>query len=116
MLVSIASSVCKGLLSLRVLDRTNRTYVEDVEDPDKILFPTHNLLLVPLRKHESDYCAPFTLLDDLPLDSRHGSAIQPLVSGSLTMFMIDMAHAFSSSIASRIDRLSPSNRLPFNLR
>jgi hypothetical protein len=103
-------------LSSGMSDRTNRTHVEDVEDPHKVLLPSRDLLLVALREDESHHCISFPLLDDLPLHPRHGSAIQPLVSGSLAVRMTGMAHPFRSPIASRMDWLSPSNRLPFNLR
>ena len=49
-------------------NRFNRTYVEDMENPDKILLPRGNLALIALGENESMYRIPFTLLDDLPLD------------------------------------------------
>jgi hypothetical protein len=76
MLVSIASSVYKGgLLSPGMPNRTNRTHVEDMKDPDKVLFPCRNLFLIALREDESGHRISFTLLDDLPLDPCQGSAI-----------------------------------------
>jgi hypothetical protein len=55
--------------------KTNRTHVEDVENPDEVLFPSRDLLLIALREDESGHRIPFTLLDDLPLDPGQGSAI-----------------------------------------
>jgi hypothetical protein len=46
-----------------------------VENPDEVLFPCRNLLLIALREDESGHRIPFTLLDDLLLDPRQGSAI-----------------------------------------
>jgi hypothetical protein len=63
--------------------KTERTYIEDVKDPDKILLPSRNLVFIALREDEPDYCTPFTMLRDLPLDPRQGSAIQTLVNGLL---------------------------------
>ena len=54
--------------SLRIPNETDRTHVEDVKDPHKILLPSSNLVLVTFGEHESVDRIPFTLLDDLPLD------------------------------------------------
>ena len=54
-------------------------HVEDVKDPDKVLLPSDNLVLISLREDESGDCVPFALLDDLPLDLRHSSVIKPPV-------------------------------------
>jgi hypothetical protein len=51
-----------------MLYRANRTHVEDVKDPDKVLLPSRDLLLVAFREDESRHCIPFTPLDDLLLD------------------------------------------------
>jgi hypothetical protein len=52
-----------------------------VKDPDKVLLPGNNLVLIAFREDEPGECISFTLFRDLPLDSRQGSAIQTLVSG-----------------------------------
>ena len=67
-------------LSSRILQRTDCTHVEDVKDSDKILLPSRNLLLITLREYESEHRTPFTLLDDLPLDTRQCSAIETSAS------------------------------------
>jgi hypothetical protein len=54
-----------------------------VKDPDKVLLPSSNLVLIALCQDEPEYCTPFTPLRDLPLDPCQGPAIQTLVSGSL---------------------------------
>ena len=60
---------------------TNQTHVEDVKDPDKVLPPSRNLVLIGFREEETgDYCS-FPLLDHLPLDLCHGSTIEASVSG-----------------------------------
>ena len=56
-----------------------------MEDPDEVLFPSRDLVLVALSKDESQHCIPFTALDDLLLYLRHGSAIKTLASGLLTV-------------------------------
>ena len=58
----------KALLSFRVANVSGGTYVEDMKDPYKILFPRRNLALIALREDESMYRIPFTLLDDLLLN------------------------------------------------
>ena len=67
------------LLSLWMANRLNRTYVEDVKDPDKILLPGSNLTLIALGEDESMYRIPFALIDDLPLDIGQGSMIENVV-------------------------------------
>ena len=104
------------LLSLGVLNRIDCTHVKDVKDPDKILLPSRNLLLIALREDESGYYIPLALLDDLLLDPGQSSAIEMPVSGSLAVRIASVAHAVRSPIASRIDWLSLSDRFPFNLR
>ena len=52
-----------------------------MEDPDEVLFPSRDLVLVALREDKSQYRIPFTALGDLPLDLRYGSAIETSVSG-----------------------------------
>ena len=66
---------------MQMPNRTNRTHVEDMKDPDEVLLPSRNLLLVALREDESHRCIPFTLLRDFLLDPCHGSAIKKSVSG-----------------------------------
>jgi hypothetical protein len=99
-----------------MLNRTNRTHVEDVKDPDKVLLPSSNLLLITLRENKPDDSIPFTLLDDVPLDPRQGSASEISVSGSLPERMTGPAYTVKSPIALKTDWLSPSSRLPFNFR
>jgi hypothetical protein len=54
-----------------------------VKNPDKVLLPSGNLVLIALCEDEPEYCTPFTPLRDLPLDPRQGSTVQTLVSGEL---------------------------------
>jgi hypothetical protein len=57
-----------------------------VEDPDEVLLPSRDLVLVALREDESEHCIPFTLFGDLPLDPRQGSAIEIPVNRSLRVY------------------------------
>jgi hypothetical protein len=52
-----------------------------MKDPDKVLLPTHNLVLLGLRADKSGDRIPFALFDDLPLNTGQGSAIDTSVSG-----------------------------------
>jgi hypothetical protein len=79
--------------------RTDRTYVEDVKDPDKVLLPSCDLVLIAFGKDESIDRAPFTLLDHLPLHLGQCSAIKLSVSGLLWVRMNCLAYAVSSPIA-----------------
>jgi hypothetical protein len=63
------------LLSLGIPNITDRTHIEDVKDPDKFLIPSNNLVLIALREEESEECASFAVLIDLPLHLGHGSTI-----------------------------------------
>ena len=74
--IGIDCQLClkRALLGMWIPNRFNRTYVEDVKDPDKILLPRSNLTLIALGEDESVYHTPFTMLDDLPLDLGQGSA------------------------------------------
>jgi hypothetical protein len=46
-----------------------------VKDPDKVLIPSSNLILIALREEEPEDYIPFALLTDIPLHLGHGSAI-----------------------------------------
>jgi hypothetical protein len=103
------------MLSSRAPSGIDRTYIEDLKDPHKVLLPTRNLVFVVLGEDESEDCTPFTPLDDLPLHLHQSSAIETSVSGSLGVRITGLAHAFRFPIASRTDLLISSDRLPFNL-
>ena len=49
-----------------------------MEDPYEILLPRGDLSLITLGENESMHRAPFSLLDDLPLDIGQSSAIENL--------------------------------------
>src|SRR5258708_38005023 len=53
----------RGQLSSRMPNGSNRTYVKDVKDPEKVLLPSRDLVLVALRDDEPDHCIPLPLLD-----------------------------------------------------
>lgn len=49
-----------------------------MENPDQILLPSGDFVLIGLHVEESRGNIPFTLLDDLLLNPGHGSAIRTL--------------------------------------
>ena len=51
-----------------------------MEDPDKVVPPSRNPVLIALRVDESGDRAPFTMLDNLALDPGYGSTIEAPVS------------------------------------
>jgi hypothetical protein len=59
-----------------MLNRSDWTHVEDVKNPEEVLLPSRNLLLVAFCEDEPGHRISFTLLDDLPLDPRQGSTIE----------------------------------------
>ena len=93
------------MLSLRMPNRAGRTHVEDVKDPEKILPPNSNLVLIALGEDESVDRTPFTLFDDLFLHFPHRSAIKSPMSRSLVV-RHSLPHIASSPIASRTEWLS----------
>ena len=99
-----------------MLNRTNYTHIKDVKNPDKVLLPSRDLLLVALREDESGHYTALALLDDFLLDPGQSSEIEMLVSRSPVVRTTDLTHEVRSPIASRIDWLSLSARFPFNLR
>lgn len=104
----------KEVSSREVTNSITRTHIKDVKNPDKVLLPTGNLVLVTLREDKSGDCISLTLPDDLTLDLGHGSAIR--ISMDHQAHTICPAHVVRSPIAPRTHWLSPSNPLPFNLR
>ena len=87
-------------------NRTNRTYVENVKDPNKVLLPGNDFVLVAFGEDESVERVPFTLLDDLPLDFGQSTVIETKVSRVFRVKIIGLAHIVSSPIESRTDWLS----------
>ena len=90
--------------------------MEDLEDPVEILLPTRNRILILLLADKSRGNIPFTLLDSLPLNRTHGSAIGTVVSESLGVRVLNPTHVVNSLIASSTDGLSSSDCLPSNPR
>jgi hypothetical protein len=87
-----------------------------VKNPDKIVPPDRDLVLIVLRVEDSGDHVPVTLLDDLPLDLGDSSAIGKSVSESLGVPIAGLAHVVSCPIALSTDRVSSSNRFPSNPR
>jgi hypothetical protein len=54
-----------------------------VKDPDNVLLPSRDLVLIALREDESEYCMSLALLRNLSLDPRQGSTVQTLINGLL---------------------------------
>ena len=85
-----------------------------MKDPDKVIPPSDNLVLIDLRVEDPGGDVPLAQLDDLPLDLCDHSAIGASISGLLGERIVGIAHLVSCSIAPRTDWLSASNRVPFN--
>ena len=77
-----------------------------MKDPDKVLFPSGNLVLITLRVDESEDGFPFTLLDDISMDLGQGSAIKSPINASSSVRVAGPAHAVNSPIALRTGGLS----------
>ena len=58
-----------------------------MKDPDQILLPSSNLVLISAGKDKSGDRIPFTPFDDFPLDLSHGPAIEASVSGPLGVYL-----------------------------
>ena len=89
-----------------MLNGTDRPHVEDMKNPDKILLPSRNLVLIALGEDESVDRVPFPSLAHLPLDRGHGTVIETSVSESPSGCITGLAHVVSSPIASRTVWLS----------
>ena len=87
-----------------------------MKDPEKVLLPSGNLVLIALGEDESGDHISFTLFVDLLLDLSQGSAIEISVSRSLGVHITGLTHVVRSPIALSTDSLSPSVCLPFNFR
>ena len=74
-----------------------------MKDPIKVGPPTSHRLLVVLCVDKSGNHTLSTLLGDVPLDFRYGSAIESVVSESHRMCIPGLTHLVNSSIASRTD-------------
>ena len=59
-----------------------------MKNPRKVLLPGYDFVLIALGAEKSGDRIPFALLDDLPLDLCHGSAIETSVSGSLGVYIV----------------------------
>ena len=51
-----------------------------MKDPDEVLVPCSDLILVVLRENEPEDCVPFALLADLPLHIGDGSGIDKWIA------------------------------------
>jgi hypothetical protein len=70
-----------------------------MEDPAEVQFPIGDHISITLRVEESRDRILFTLLDDLPLDLGHGTAVEILVSELLGEGMDGPTHFVNCSIA-----------------
>ena len=85
-----------------------------MKDPDKVVSPTGNLVFINLRVEDPGCHAPSILLEDLPLDLGHGSAVEISVNESSSVRIAGLTHVVSCPIAVRMDWVSSSSCLPFN--
>jgi hypothetical protein len=73
-----------------------------VEDPVEVQPPGGDRIFIILRVEKSREQIPFALLDDLPLDLRHGPAIESMVSQSCTKrISAEFTDVVNCSIASK---------------
>ena len=77
----------------------DRTYVEDLKDPNEVQLPGGDGFLVIFRMGKLGEQIPFLLLDDLYLDLCHSSAIDGVVSEA-------HIHHYSSSRCQLFNRLT----------
>ena len=77
-----------------------------MKDPDQILLPSSNLVLIAFGEDESMDRIPFTLLDDLPLDLGESSKIENACKWIAPRGRSGLAHVVNPPIASRMDWLS----------
>jgi hypothetical protein len=103
------------MLNSRIPSGTNRTHVEHLKHPNKVLLPTRNLFFVVFSEDELENSTPFTPLGDPLPDLSQSSMIESSVTGSLGVYIAVLSHAVRVPIAPRTSWLSSSDRLPFNL-
>jgi hypothetical protein len=90
--------------------------VEDIEDSIKVSSPSCDFVFVAPCVEGSRDRVSLAPDGDLPLDLSHSSAIETVVSRLSCVRTSGSTHPVSSPIASSTDRLSSSDRLPFNPR
>ena len=88
---------------MRKLKGIDLTRIKHMKDPEEVLLPNRDLVLVAFCEDESEHWIPFPLLFDLPLNPRHDSAIETPVSGRLFVCVTGLAHEVRSPITSRMD-------------
>ena len=103
------------MLSSCIPTKIDWTNVEDLKDPDEVLLPSGDLVLIVLCKDETEDRPPFTPLGDPPLNLGQGPTIEISVSGSLDACIAGLAHAVRVPIALRTCWLRSPDPLPFNL-
>ena len=74
-----------------------------MENPVEVQLPGRNHFLITLCVDKSGKFIPPTLLDDVFLDLRYGSAIESVVSRSCITYTPELTHLVSCSIASHTD-------------
>ena len=77
-----------GLLSSRIPNKPDLTYIEDVKDPEKVAPPSDNLVLIALRIESPRSYVPLALFDDIPLDLCYCPAIGTSASGRCALFSV----------------------------
>ena len=80
-----------------------------MEDPNKVVPPSGDLVLIDLRVKDSGGHISLFLLDDFPLDIGYGSAKGASISGSLGVHIVGMAHVRSQLADRAKDR--PAERI-----
>ena len=95
--------------------RSKGTHVVDATNLIEIQPPCSNQLFMILCADKLADDRPFTSLDDVCLDRSYGPTVGGLVSTTKSsgVYITGSAHVSNRSIASIVDRLSSSCRLPF---
>jgi hypothetical protein len=81
--------------------RSERTYVEDLEDLVEIRRPARDLGLIVLCVEEARSCIALALFLDIPLDLRHSSEIGSTICQLSTLCTVVSTHVCARFIASR---------------
>ena len=89
------------------------TYCEDLKDLIEVRLPTSDRNLITRCVDESGESIPFTLLVDLVLDIRDGSAIKNIVGELFESYVTVLTHVVNRSIALRAGGLRSSIFFPF---
>jgi hypothetical protein len=78
-------------------------HVEDMKDPAEVQPPGRNRVFVAFCEEKTRNCVTFTLLDDLPLNVRHGATITCIAGQQSKPRTAGSTHIVNWFIASHTD-------------